>query len=324
VMSSCENITYDTATQLLEVLYEARDQIEHSKPMPWVGMYIALASVFCVVAVGADLIRGLWNRKLWFPCKFFTLNAASLTIIAIATKLPVDLNNSMPALVTLTTIAVSLPKIQNETFKSFVKSVREGLAYVTDVEENLNATDDYIRTQKAAKMLWEEVDIHHKWLGNNLKKHAPEVNAAAKILRWFNDTAKNKVTEEQSKYIVGQNVTSIHQYICANSLYRITKTILSYHTNIDEVSQEDLYKELSSMISDILAACLTNLPQVIATKCHEDVIDKRASSVHAAAQLLGRTTQIINRLHERELPRLKSDELPFIDKWRSYYKPPAL
>ncbi|GKC28670.1 hypothetical protein Tco_1035964, partial [Tanacetum coccineum] len=107
------------------------------------------------------------------------------------------------ALVTLTTIAVSLPKIQNETFKSFVKSVREGLAYVTDVEENLNATDDYIRTQKAAKKLWEEVDIHHKWLGNNLKKHAAEVNAAAKILRWFNDTAKNKVTEEQSKYIVG-------------------------------------------------------------------------------------------------------------------------
>ncbi|GJZ78213.1 hypothetical protein Tco_0642885 [Tanacetum coccineum] len=107
-------------------------------------------------------------------------------------------------------------------------------------------------------------------------------------------------------------------------MYRITKTILSYHTNIDEVSQEDLYKELSSMISDILAACLTNLPQVIVTKCHEDVIDKRESSVHTAAQLLGRTTQIINRLHERELPRLKSDELPFIDKWRSYYKPPAL
>ena len=97
-------------------------------------------------------------------------------------------------------------------------------------------------------------------------------------------------------------------------MYRITETILSYHTNIDEVSQEDLHKELSSMISDILAACLANLPQVIVTKCHESVIDKRESSVHAAAQLLGRSTQIINHLRERELPRLKSDELPFIDK----------
>ncbi|GKF51594.1 hypothetical protein Tco_0148061, partial [Tanacetum coccineum] len=95
------------------------------------------------------------------------------------------------ALVTLTTITSSLPKIQNETFKSFLKGVREGLAYVTDVEKSLNATDDYITTQKAAKKLWEEVDIHHKWLGN-LKRHAPEVNAAAKILRWFNDTAKIK------------------------------------------------------------------------------------------------------------------------------------
>ncbi|GKC76618.1 hypothetical protein Tco_1127392, partial [Tanacetum coccineum] len=294
-----------------------------------------------------DFIRGLWNRKLWFPCKILTLNAASLTIVAIATKLPVDLNNSMPAtmdskelfaniialailviilvvnvciqidtdvirqrfqhcdqlngshlleakyqtghetaikalqlqqsdrisvekltqhvsnhwvmaetgspqfcyflcfwvywkstrryvlqqlhdsmelsertlksilnydpkgkkaqsnnliklleesrsfegvgkydilqdptspeayidcwslaLVTLTSITSSLPKIQNETFKSFLKGVREGLAYVTDVEKSLNATDDYITTQKAAKKLWEEVDIHHKWLGN--------------------------------------------------------------------------------------------------------------------------------------------------------------
>ncbi|GJV33491.1 hypothetical protein Tco_1393891 [Tanacetum coccineum] len=31
-----------------------------------------------------------------FPCKYFTLNAASLTVIAVAVKLPVDLNNPMP------------------------------------------------------------------------------------------------------------------------------------------------------------------------------------------------------------------------------------
>ncbi|KAI3791675.1 hypothetical protein L2E82_05536 [Cichorium intybus] len=32
-------------------------------------------------------------RKLWFPCKYFTLNAASLTVIAVAMKLSMDLNN---------------------------------------------------------------------------------------------------------------------------------------------------------------------------------------------------------------------------------------
>ncbi|GKE96083.1 hypothetical protein Tco_1580938, partial [Tanacetum coccineum] len=68
---------------------------KYSKPMPWIGMYIAVASLFCILAMVADLLHGLKNRKLWFPCKFFTLNAASLTVIAVAMKLPVDLSNPM-------------------------------------------------------------------------------------------------------------------------------------------------------------------------------------------------------------------------------------
>ncbi|GKB88323.1 hypothetical protein Tco_0960595 [Tanacetum coccineum] len=68
---------------------------QYSKPMPWIGMYIAVASLFCILAMVADLLHGLKNRKLWFPCKFFTLNAASLTVIAVAMKLPVDLSNPM-------------------------------------------------------------------------------------------------------------------------------------------------------------------------------------------------------------------------------------
>ncbi|GKC45237.1 hypothetical protein Tco_1062959, partial [Tanacetum coccineum] len=93
-------------------------------------------------------------------------------------------------------------------------------------------------------------------------------------------------------------------------MYQITKSILTfYNTNIDELSQEDLFKELSSMIADILAACLTNLPEIIITKCHERMIEKRESSVNAAAQLLGETTQIINILQDRELPMGPADFL---------------
>ncbi|GKD31290.1 hypothetical protein Tco_1242068 [Tanacetum coccineum] len=51
------------------------------------------------------------------------------------------------------------------------------------------------------------------------------------------------------------------------------------------------FDELSSMISDILAACLTNVPQVIALKCQTSAIEKREESVHAAATLLGKTTE---------------------------------
>ncbi|PWA65884.1 hypothetical protein CTI12_AA331520 [Artemisia annua] len=73
------------------------DPEKYSKPMPWIGIYITVASLFCVLAMVADLIHGLKNRKLWFPCKTFTLNAASVTVIAVAMKLPMDLSNSMPS-----------------------------------------------------------------------------------------------------------------------------------------------------------------------------------------------------------------------------------
>ncbi|XP_052620593.1 uncharacterized protein LOC111896630 [Lactuca sativa] len=218
------------------------------------------------------------------------------------------------SLVTLTSIAMSLPNIQKNKVDWLVSGVSEGLVYVRLVEECLNATDNHVSIQKAAKTLWVEVEVYHKWLGHKLPKHKPKVNTPGYILQWLRDTAKNKANEVES-----QDDNSIYKFICANSMYRITETILlSYHENIDEISQEELFAELSSMIADIFAACLTNLPQVIAMKCHQNAIEKREASVQAAAQLLGETTQIINSLQVRELPRLNPDELAFIDKWRAY------
>nr|GFA50842.1 hypothetical protein CTI12_AA298070 [Tanacetum cinerariifolium] len=46
--------------------------------------------------MAAYLLHGLRNRKLWFPYNYFTLNAASLSVVAVAIKLPIDINNSMP------------------------------------------------------------------------------------------------------------------------------------------------------------------------------------------------------------------------------------
>ncbi|CAH1420317.1 unnamed protein product [Lactuca virosa] len=63
--------------------------------MPWVGFYVFLASLVCTFAMAADAVQGFRKRKLWFPCRFFTINAASLTLIGIAMKLPVDLNTDM-------------------------------------------------------------------------------------------------------------------------------------------------------------------------------------------------------------------------------------
>ncbi|KAK9049613.1 hypothetical protein SSX86_031418 [Deinandra increscens subsp. villosa] len=69
----------------------------YSEPMVWIGIYIAAASLLCILLMAADLLHGFRNKKLWFPCKYFSLNAASITVITVAMKLPVDLSSQMPA-----------------------------------------------------------------------------------------------------------------------------------------------------------------------------------------------------------------------------------
>ncbi|KAJ0764654.1 hypothetical protein HanPI659440_Chr08g0294571 [Helianthus annuus] len=226
---------------------------------------------------------------------------------------------SLPV-VTLTAIAISLPNIQNNMVNRLLRSVSEGLTYVKHVEETLNASEEYVSSQKAARALWLEVDVYHKWLGNELHNPAHQVNTTKEIVQWLNHTAKNMVAEVESKNMKGSDDSSLHKLVSSNSMYRITQTILiSYHANIDQVSQNELFVHLSSVISHILAACLTNLPRVIAMKCHTSVIEKREESVHTAAKLLGKTMQIINSLQDRQLPSLNPDELPFIDKWRDCF-----
>nr|GEW93317.1 reverse transcriptase domain-containing protein [Tanacetum cinerariifolium] len=89
-------LSLDTKIFLRDLLLNFDHEIGDSKPMPWIGNYITVASSFCILTMVADLLHGIQNRKLWFPCKYFTLNAASLTVIAVAMKLPLDLNNPMP------------------------------------------------------------------------------------------------------------------------------------------------------------------------------------------------------------------------------------
>ncbi|KAJ0524021.1 hypothetical protein HanIR_Chr10g0500031 [Helianthus annuus] len=60
--------------------------------MLWIGMYLALASLVCILFMVADLLHGLRSRMLSFPSEYFTINSASLTVISVAMKLPVDLS----------------------------------------------------------------------------------------------------------------------------------------------------------------------------------------------------------------------------------------
>ncbi|CAI9773782.1 unnamed protein product [Fraxinus pennsylvanica] len=64
-------------------------------PMPWIGMYIAAASLICSLAMAADAFHGFRSNKFWLPSNYFSLNATFLTFLAVSLKLPVDLTARM-------------------------------------------------------------------------------------------------------------------------------------------------------------------------------------------------------------------------------------
>ncbi|KAI3802959.1 hypothetical protein L1987_31106 [Smallanthus sonchifolius] len=140
---------------------------------------------------------------------------------------------------------------------------------------------------------------------------ACQENTLGQIVEWLRDTAKNIFDSEDK--------SMNYSVICAYSMYHITKTILrTYCKNSeDELSQQDLFDILSSMIADIIAACLTNLPQVITMKCHTSEIEKREDRIKDAAQLPGKTAQIIESPQDHDIPNMDPSDMPFIDKWRA-------
>ncbi|KAK9138659.1 hypothetical protein Sjap_009253 [Stephania japonica] len=73
------------------------DDSNYSSPMPIIGLYIAAATLVCFFSILFDIISGFRNRKRWLPCRFFSLNSVTLTLLAIAAKIPVDLTTKMPS-----------------------------------------------------------------------------------------------------------------------------------------------------------------------------------------------------------------------------------
>ncbi|CAA3009487.1 Hypothetical predicted protein [Olea europaea subsp. europaea] len=64
-------------------------------PMPWIGLYAALASLTWTLSLVLDAVISVHSRKLWFPCRYSALNAVSMTALSIAVKLSMDLTTPM-------------------------------------------------------------------------------------------------------------------------------------------------------------------------------------------------------------------------------------
>ncbi|XP_076956598.1 uncharacterized protein LOC143631859 [Bidens hawaiensis] len=212
------------------------------------------------------------------------------------------------AVVTLSTIAVTLRKFKKVEVDSLLKSVREGLDYVTLVEKNLNSTPDYVSSEETLR-------IKLKNIASQVNKGDCLEDPTMQIVHLFLEKSKNKISKSGVRIKDGD---SEFTSICANSMAHITETI------IKDKEKKSFDQLITSRIADIMAACLTNLPQVIAMKCHTSAIEKREACVKGAAQLLGETKEIIKTLQDssRHVSGMHPDNMPFIDKWHACLSEP--
>ncbi|GMP77852.1 hypothetical protein CsSME_00033990 [Camellia sinensis var. sinensis] len=79
------------------MLYYDSNPQKSKAPMPWIGMYVAAASLICFLTIVTDAFYAFRNKKLWFPCKFFTINVsvATLTLLGVTMKMPLDVSSDM-------------------------------------------------------------------------------------------------------------------------------------------------------------------------------------------------------------------------------------
>ncbi|XP_019195792.1 PREDICTED: uncharacterized protein LOC109189632 [Ipomoea nil] len=217
---------------------------------------------------------------------------------------------------TLTTIAVALPNIANQHVDELISSVDEGLQYASQIDV-LDENHALRCTKNAATVVWVGIKLRKKWLDMDLGDKIREVRSTGEIIQGLADEAERIVKEFSSTG--SQNLVENPLYwpvnvLAANSMYRISRTILFYYGN-GEYQVEELFKKLICIIANILAACLTNLPHLIATKCINNAFEERFTSVGNAAILFGETEDIMKLFEERQLLGIGPSQPLCIDEW---------
>ncbi|XP_057808837.1 uncharacterized protein LOC131023307 [Salvia miltiorrhiza] len=227
---------------------------------------------------------------------------------------------SLP-LVTLTTISFALANVADEEASQLLASVSEGLSIVKLIEKTLDKNGELESIRKAADVVWVGVEVYRKWDYKDLESTSLRGTTHKKTLQNLSHIAEKIVTDfmAQTEDVLMQNPLNWPvRAIAANSMYRIAQTILVEMKDGKDRSDNELFESISITISDILAACLTNLVRVIKLKCHRNNVKERQESVRRAAILLGESKEILEILQERELPSSDMEKVANIDEWRAF------
>ncbi|KAL4383878.1 hypothetical protein GQ457_15G010430 [Hibiscus cannabinus] len=225
------------------------------------------------------------------------------------------------SLVTLTSIAIAVPSIDSYSVKHLVAGVNEGLVYVRNIED---MQGNAVNSRKAADVVWLGVELYHRWLNTDLRILSLQGQNTREILQVLSGSANNIFMEFKRSNLNLCLLDSPSKWpikvLAANSMYRICQSLLLDYESRNYKMTERLIEAIRVMVSDILAACLTNLKQFITIKCSTSSIEEREESVRYAARVLGKTEMIVKLLHKKSLPGLNSDQMAVMDEWRSFHK----
>lgn len=226
--------------------------------------------------------------------------------------------------VTLTSIAVAIPNTDLLSVKQLIQCVHEALLYIRIIDDNLDLKGDLLKIRKAAEIVWVGVDLHYKWLDLDLRMIATQGKSPKEILQELGSTAEQRFVEFRKKDMISCLRDTPSQWplnvLAANSMYRICQTLLQNSDTRDSEIGERMFERLSTMITEIIGACLTNLQHVISALCHQRGIEKRAEGVRDAVLLLGKTQKILEILEQHPLPSSNPEQCWHIDGWRMLSK----
>ncbi|KAG8378836.1 hypothetical protein BUALT_Bualt07G0026200 [Buddleja alternifolia] len=226
---------------------------------------------------------------------------------------------SLP-LVTLTSIAIALPNVPKHNVKLLLQSVDEGLFYVKLIEKSLDKKGKLVNSRNAADVIWVGVELYRRWQDKDLHETSLKGRNSKVTLKELSDKAERTIVDfkRDVKDFVMENPHNWPvKVIAANSMYRICERLLRAHEGDSLTTDEGLFEQLSNMIANILAACLTNLVRVIVMKCHRKAIKDKAKSVRQTALLLGETEEILRILEQHRAARSDPAESEYIEKWCS-------
>ncbi|KAK7265919.1 hypothetical protein RJT34_33544 [Clitoria ternatea] len=230
---------------------------------------------------------------------------------------------SLP-LVTLASITVALPNINRCSVEKLKSALNEGLHYVKYIENHLDKERELHKLRKAAEIVWLGVDLYDKWLDVDLKELSLQNKSPKEALEKLADAAKIRYEKFKVKYRhICMKVSPSSwpmKVVASHSMYRVCKSALLNQEIMRDNTSERLFEEVKVMISDILGACLTNLPYVISTKCLNSTIEEREDTVREAVFILGKTKKIIQMLEKRAFPQVDFCRATFIEDWRLMHK----